>query len=89
MSDTTISQTFSEADLAQYGEDGFVVARSLFADDEISKLLSFARGDDALHGGTMGRKEEARQLYQQIVDGEWANGLQGYVTSAKEALGRL
>ena len=34
----------------------------------------------------MDRHAEARQLFQQIVDGEWANGLQGYVEQAKAAL---
>lgn len=34
----------------------------------------------------MGRKADAREIYEQIVAGEWANGLQGYVEQANEAL---
>jgi tetratricopeptide (TPR) repeat protein len=32
------------------------------------------------------RKAEARQLYQQVVDGKWPPGRQGYVEQAKKAL---
>ena len=32
------------------------------------------------------RKSEARQLYQQIVDGKWPAGRQGFVEQAKKAL---
>lgn len=34
----------------------------------------------------LGRNTEARKLYQQIIDGRWAPGLQGYVNQAKSAL---
>jgi cytochrome c-type biogenesis protein CcmH/NrfG len=32
------------------------------------------------------RNAEARELFQQIVDGKWATGLQGYVDQARNAL---
>ncbi len=32
------------------------------------------------------RKADARQLYQQVVDGKWPPGRQGYVEQAKKAL---
>jgi hypothetical protein len=34
----------------------------------------------------LGRDADAREIYEQIVAGEWANGLQGYVEQAKGAL---
>jgi len=35
---------------------------------------------------SMGRGREARKLYQQVINGDWAPGLQGYVNQAREAL---
>ena len=34
----------------------------------------------------MGRRDDARGLYQQIIQGKWAPGLQGYVDQAKKRL---
>ena len=34
----------------------------------------------------MKRHDDSRRLYQQVLEGKWAPGLQGYVNQAKEAL---
>ena len=34
----------------------------------------------------MGRKDDADRVFQQIIDGKWAAGLQGYIGRAKKAM---
>lgn len=49
--------TFSADEIATYQRDGFFVARSLFDQDEINKLLDFAKGDAAFAGSLYGRRD--------------------------------
>src|SRR5688572_28909301 len=48
---------FTPAELSTYQQDGFFVARGLFEQDEISKLLAFAKEDPAFAGSLYGRKD--------------------------------
>jgi ectoine hydroxylase len=49
--------TFSSAELAQYQQDGFFVARKLFESGEIGKLLEFAQEDPSFAASVYGRKD--------------------------------
>ena len=48
---------FSPSDLETYHRDGFYLAKSLFSNDEISKLLAFAETDPAFRSSLYGRKD--------------------------------
>ncbi len=36
----------------------------------------------------MGRKDDARQVFQQVINGKWAPGLQRYINRAKKEIGK-
>jgi ectoine hydroxylase len=52
-----MQMTFSDKELVAYHRDGFFVARGLFAQDEISKLLAFAKDDPSFAASVYGRKD--------------------------------
>jgi hypothetical protein len=54
-----MSTTFTDLELANYQQDGFFVARGLFAADEIGKLLDFAKEDPSFATSVYGRKDAA------------------------------
>ncbi len=49
--------TFTSADLDQYQQDGFFIARKLFDAGEIGKLLEFAQEDPSFAASVYGRKD--------------------------------
>jgi hypothetical protein len=53
------STTFLDTELSAYQRDGFFIARSLFARDEIDKLLRFAKEDPSFASSLYGRKDAA------------------------------
>jgi hypothetical protein len=52
---------FSEAQLAQYARDGYLIERQLFDAEEMQILLDFARQDQALLASAYGRKDATGQ----------------------------
>lgn len=52
-----MTTTFSAADVAQYERDGFYLARGLFDQAEMDKLLDFAKEDPSLSASAYGRKD--------------------------------
>lgn len=53
------STVFSPFECEAYRRDGFFIVRGLFVEDEISKLLEFARTDPAFANSIYGRKDSA------------------------------
>ncbi|WP_254510320.1 phytanoyl-CoA dioxygenase family protein [Anatilimnocola floriformis] len=53
----TLTTTFSVQQLAAYQQDGFYIARGLFDDVEINKLLQFAQADPNFASSLYGRKD--------------------------------
>jgi ectoine hydroxylase len=47
----------TSAELAQYQQDGYLILRKLFDDDEMNRLLDFAKSDPALSASAYGRKD--------------------------------
>ena len=52
---------FTQDQINAYHRDGFYLARKLFTDDEIGRLLAFAQEDPALATTTVGRKDATGQ----------------------------
>lgn len=52
---------FSDNELQAYQRDGYILVHSLFDAKEVSALLDFARGDQALQASAYGRKDATGQ----------------------------
>jgi hypothetical protein len=54
-------QPFTNAELAQYARDGYLLVRQLYNPQEMQTLLSFARQDPSLMASAYGRKDATGQ----------------------------
>jgi len=61
MVQTTSQFTFTDAEMAQYERDGYLLVRALYDADEMRRLLEFARQDQALVASAYGRKDSTGQ----------------------------
>jgi hypothetical protein len=55
------NRPFSDAHLAQYGRDGYLIERRLFNAEEMQILLRFAKQDPSLMASAYGRKDATGQ----------------------------
>jgi ectoine hydroxylase len=53
---------FTSEELAQYERDGYLLVPKLFDEEEMQKLLAFAKSDEAVLAGATGRKDATGQI---------------------------
>ncbi|MEQ8786563.1 MAG: phytanoyl-CoA dioxygenase family protein [Pirellulaceae bacterium] len=80
---------FDDSQLAAYRQDGFLLAKRLFAEDEIERLLQFARGDDVLVAGAYGRRDATGQETKLAVRNEPGDDLYGVYARSRRIVDRM
>ena len=76
-------------EVAQYQRDGFVIVRGLFERDEMFKLLSHAKGDEALTQSVYGRKDSSGQVTKLALQNEAGDDLYGMFARSPRMLDRV
>src|SRR5262245_22154717 len=56
------ARSLSQADIAAWNRDGYLLVRKLFDDEEMRLLLDYARGDERLRTDAYGRRDAGGQV---------------------------
>ena len=80
---------FTDEQLAAYRRDGYVLVRSLLSDEEVRRVLDFARADAGLSDGAYGRKDAAGQPVRLALWNTPGDDLYGRVSRLPRIVDRM
>ncbi len=83
------STTFTAPELAQYQENGYVLVPQLFDAEEMQKLLTFAKHDQALLAGATGRKDATGQITKLTLWNQAGDDLYGMFSRSPRIVDRM
>ncbi len=83
------STTFTAPELAQYHENGYVLVPQLFDAEEMQKLLTFAKRDQALLAGATGRKDATGQITKLTLWNQAGDDLYGMFSRSPRIVDRM
>lgn len=83
------STTFTSAELARYEQDGYLLVPGLFDTEEMQKLLTFAKTDQALLAGATGRKDATGQITKLTLWNQAGDDLYGMFSRSPRIVDRM
>src|SRR5262245_25642893 len=83
------NRPFTDAQLAQYARDGYVIQRRLYDAEEMRILLDFARQDQALMASAYGRKDATGQETKLALWNHPTNDLYGLFSRSPRIVDRM
>ncbi len=85
----THASEFTGAELTEYDENGFLLVPGLFDDEEMQKLLKYAKGDEALLAGAAGRKDATGQVTKLTLWNQAGDDLYGMFSRSPRIVNRM
>jgi ectoine hydroxylase len=84
-----VQTTFTEAELAQYEQNGYFVVKGLFEKSEVQKLLDFAQQDPEFLNSKYGRKDATGQATQLALWNDENDSLYSMFSRAPRVVDRM
>lgn len=84
-----MSSTFTDAQLAEYADNGYLLVPSLFSSQEVDRLLSAARGDQSIENSALARRDGEGGITRLKVWNQEGDDIFGRVARSRRIVDRM